>query len=125
MASATGVAAATLQGRPRPSTEEHPWRRDAFDIPQKGTVPLWTKKFEPEDSEDKDSPLALQEREAAVAARHERWNLGAEFFMTEFQLTEVEYWYVMSLWWETERDWTPPAKTRVCPTGRRRTTSGT
>ena len=80
-------------------------------------MPLWTKKFEPEDSEDKDSPLALQEREAAVAARHERWNLGAEFFMTEFQLTEVEYWYVMSLWWETERDWTPPRKDSRLPYG--------
>ena len=98
-----------MQGRPRPSTDAaHAWRRDAFEFPRKGIMPEWTKKYDPEDPEDKHSDLALRERELAVAECRARWDLGVEFFMTEFDLTEVEYCYVMSLWWETEDDWTPP-----------------
>ena len=52
-----------------------------------------------------------------MAERRARWDLGAEFFKTEFDLTDVEYCYVMSLWWETESDWTPPRKNSRMPYG--------
>ena len=111
-ASSTGVEAATLQQRLRPieAKSEHAWRRNAVQIPHKETIPLWTKKFEPEDPRDKDSPAAVQERAEAVSARNARWGLGKEWFMKNFLLTEEEYMYIMSLWWETQDDWTPPRK---------------
>ena len=115
-ASKTGVTAASLLDLLRPSVDPaRSWRKDATVARRAGDITNWTKTCEPEDPSDKSSDLAERERMAAVLERRARWMRGFEFFNTKFGLGPAEHAHVMTLWWDTEPDWTPPRRGSRAP----------
>ena len=85
-----------------------------------GDIPVWTKTCEPEDPTGKFSEQAVRERRTAVHERRTRWSKGFDFFNAKFGFGQAEHEYLMSLWWETEDDWTPHRRGARAPYGEKK-----